>query len=191
MIGGIILKRNKDKKIYEQQQLVFDREQELAKANLEKSKLKESELKKEIQYKSKQLTTHALNMIQKNTLMQEIQGELNQLTQKTKSNDKTSFQKLHLLIKRNLRSEKDWELFKLYFEDVNKTFYEKLTKINPDLTSKDLKLCALLKLNMNIKESASVLNIEPASVKTARYKLRKKLNLKPDENLVEFIRKID
>lgn len=191
MIGGIIQKRKKDRKIYEQQQLVFTKEKELAKANLEKSKLKESELRKEIQYKSKQLTTHALNMIQKNTLMQEIQGELNQLSQKTKSNDRTSFQKLHLLIKRNLRSEKEWELFKLYFEDVNKTFYEKLTKINAELSSKDLKLCALLKLNMNIKESASVLNIEPASVKTARYKLRKKLKLTPEENLVEFIRKID
>ena len=95
-----------------------------------------------------------------------------------------------MLIKKNLRSEKDWDLFRLYFEDVNKQFYADLSEVNPELTANDLKLCALLKLNMNIKESASVMNIEPASVKTARYKVRKKLKLKPEEDLVEVVRRI-
>lgn len=190
VVIGVLQKRKKDKKIFEQKQLVSQKQKALTEAELEKSKLKENELKNEIQYKSKQLTTHALNMMQKNTLMQEILDEI-ELLGKKGADYKNSFNKLKLLIKRNLRSEKDWELFKHYFEDVNKTFYEELAKINNDLTTNDLKLCALLKLNMNIKESASVLNIEPASVKTARYKLRKKLNLKPEEDLVEFIRRVD
>jgi DNA-binding CsgD family transcriptional regulator len=186
----ILLKRKKDKVIHAQEQLVLKKEKDLADVELEKSKLQEEELKKEIQYKSKQLTTHALNMMQKNTLMQEIQEELAELSKKAKTENKAAFSRLKMLIKRNLRSEKDWDLFKLYFEDVNKNFYEDLQKLSADLTSNDLKLCALLKLNMNIKESASVLNIEPASVKTARYKLRKKLGLQPEEDLTEFIRKI-
>jgi tetratricopeptide (TPR) repeat protein len=190
IVIGVLQKRNKDKKIYEQKQLVQQKQKALTEAELEKSKLKENELKNEIQYKSKQLTTHALNMMQKNTLMQEILDEI-ELLGKRGTDNKNSFNKLKLLIKKNLRSENDWELFKLYFEDVNKTFYEELAKINNDLTTNDLKLCALLKLNMNIKESASVLSIEPASVKTARYKLRKKLHLKPEEDLVEFIRRVD
>ena len=95
-----------------------------------------------------------------------------------------------MLIKKNLRSEKDCELFRLHFEDVNKQFYADLSEINSELTANDIKLCALLKLNMNITQSASVMNIEPASVKTARYKLCKKLNLKPEEDLVEFVRRI-
>lgn len=186
----IIQKRKKDKIIYQKEQLVYKKEKALAESELEKSKLQEQELKNEIQYKSKQLTTHALNMMQKNTLMQEIQDELIELGKKAKTENRAAFSRLKMLIKRNLRSEKDWDLFKLYFEDVNKNFYEELQKLSADLTSNDFKICALLKLNMNIKESASVLNIEPASVKTARYKLRKKLNLSPDEELVEFIRKI-
>lgn len=186
----IILKRRKDKIIYAKEQLVLKKEKDLADAELEKSKLQEQELKNEIQYKSKQLTTHALNMMQKNTLMQEIQEELADLSKKAKTENKAAFSRLKMLIKRNLRSEKDWDLFKLYFEDVNKDFYEELNKLSSELTSNDLKLCALLKLNMNIKESASVLNIEPASVKTARYKLRKKFGLQPDDDLIEYIRKI-
>lgn len=187
----ILLKRRKDKIISHQEQVVLKKEKELANAALENSKIQEEELKKEIQYKSKQLTTHALNMMQKNKLMQEIQDELTELSKKAKTDNKAAFSRIKLLIKRNLRSEKDWDLFKLYFEDVNKNFYRELKKLSADLTSNDLKLGALLKLNMNIKESASVLNIEPASVKTARYKLRKKLGLRPDEDLVEVIRSID
>ncbi len=190
LVFGIMQKRKKDRKLYEQKQLMHQKEKALAEAELEKRKLKENELQNEIQYKSKQLTTHALNMMQKNALMQEILDEI-ELLGKKGTDSKSATNKLKMLIKKNLRSENDWELFKLYFEDVNKNFYQELAKINNELTSKDLKLCALLKLNMNIKESASVLNIEPASVKTARYKLRKKLNLKPEEDLVEFISKID
>jgi len=201
VIGGIlflfvfalimfVFKRKKDKQIHQKEQLVLTREKELTHAELEKSYLKEQELKNEIQYKSKQLTTHALNMMQKNTLMQEIQDELVVLSKHASEENKGAFNRLKMLIKKNLRSENDWDLFKLYFEDVNKEFYKDLARINSDLTSNDLKLSALLKLNMNIKECASVMNIEPASVKTARYKLRKKLGLKPDDDLVEVIRNI-
>ncbi len=190
LVFSIIQKRKKDKVISRQEQLVLKKEKELTESELEKSKLQEQELRNEIQYKSKQLTTHALNMMQKNIFMQELQDELIVLNKTASTENKSAFRRLKMLIKKNLRSDKDWGLFKLYFEDVNKNFYDDLTKMAKDLTPNDLKLCALLKLNMNIKESASVLNIEPASVKTARYKLRKKFALQPEDDLVEFIRKI-
>jgi tetratricopeptide (TPR) repeat protein len=190
IVWSIYQKRKKDGIIHQKEQLVLKNKKALADAELEKSKLQEERLKKEIQYKSKQLTTHALNMMQKNTLMQEIQEELVSVSKKANSENKPVLNRIKMLIKKNLRSEKDWDLFKLYFEDVNKNFYDELGKLSPELTSNDIKLCALLKLNMNIKESASVLNIEPASVKTARYKLRKKLGLQPADDLIEFIRKI-
>ncbi len=83
--------------------------------------------------------------------------------------------------------EKDWELFKMYFEEVNKNFYTHLRKISGELTPGDLKLAALVKLNLNIKEAAAVLNISPESLRKARYRLRKKLGLKHGENLSEFL----
>lgn len=43
---------------------------------------------------------------------------------------------------------------------------------------------------MNIKESASVLNISPESVKNVRYRLRKKLDLEPEVDLHEYIQSI-
>ena len=60
-------------------------------------------------------------------------------------------------------------------------------KISPDLGNADLKLCALLKLNLNTKESANILGISQESVKTARYRVRKKLNLAREDNLVSYL----
>jgi len=43
---------------------------------------------------------------------------------------------------------------------------------------------------MSIKEMAGILNISPDSVKTARYRLRKKFQLNTEDNLTEFILKL-
>ncbi|NJO89463.1 MAG: hypothetical protein HC831_11285 [Chloroflexia bacterium] len=56
----------------------------------------------------------------------------------------------------------------------------------PDLTPNELKLCALTKLNLNIKETASLLNISPNSVKVARYRLKKRMGLSQDQSLTTF-----
>ncbi|MEO0332473.1 MAG: hypothetical protein AAF223_12450 [Bacteroidota bacterium] len=44
---------------------------------------------------------------------------------------------------------------------------------------------------MNLKEAASILGISPESVKTARYRLRRKLDLGRDENLIDFMQRFD
>jgi len=182
------LKRKKDRQIQRQKEIVHKKEKELAAVELEKSKLKEEDLQQSILYKSKQLSTHALHMMQKNTMLQEMQSDLKNLSKKASTEDKADFKRINLQINQSLRSHKDWDVFKLYFEDVNKNFYKKLNKINPELTTNDHRLCALIKLNMNSKEMASVLNVAPNSIKSSRYRLKKKLGLEVEADLEEFIR---
>jgi DNA-binding CsgD family transcriptional regulator len=70
---------------------------------------------------------------------------------------------------------------------VHKDFFTNLKKKYPDLSSGELRLSALIRLNLNLKESATLLNIAPDSVKTARHRLRKKLNLPEDSNLTDYL----
>jgi DNA-binding CsgD family transcriptional regulator len=86
-----------------------------------------------------------------------------------------------------LVQDNSWNDFDLYFESINKNFYTRLKQSYPDISTNDLKICALIKLNLSIKEMASILNISPDSVKTARYRLRKKLQLSTEDNLTSFI----
>jgi DNA-binding CsgD family transcriptional regulator len=60
----------------------------------------------------------------------------------------------------------------------------------PNLTAQDLRLCAFLRLNMTNKEIAAITYQSLESLKTARYRLRKKLGLERDENLVAFLIRI-
>ncbi|MBI9037242.1 MAG: tetratricopeptide repeat protein [Bacteroidales bacterium] len=193
-VYALIINRSKRKKeilLFKTEKKLSKKNEDLIKSKLEQSELKEQELNNEIKYKSKQLSTHALHMIQKNTILQEIQNEVKDLSKKANANEKPRYKRISHQINQSLRADNDWDVFRLYFEDVNKNFFSYLKSINSDLTTNDLRLCALVKLNMNSKEMASVLNIAPNSIKSARYRLKKKLDLDIEADLEEFIRKIE
>lgn len=167
---------------------LYEKEQELTKARLEKTLLKEQQLENEIDIKSKQLTTHTLNMIQKNKLLEELQLKVKELKKPDGPLQKKLTQ-LSRFINYSLNVDKDWEEFQLYFERVNQDFYKHLKEEHHDLTPAEMRLAALIKLKMTIKEVSAVLNISPGSVKTARYRLRKKFNLQTTEDLSDYLMK--
>jgi len=179
MIRSILVKRRKEKIIYQQDKKLLEKEKLLMQNNLEKQQLKTNELNKEIDFKTRQLTTHALNMMQKNEMLKELNKSIEQISKNAGTDIKAELRKLKRKVAFSLKTEKDWEVFKLYFEQVNTDFFNELLKLNATLNNHDLRHCALIKLNLNIKETASVLNLSPNSIKSARYRLKKKLNLDP------------
>jgi len=156
------------------------RKQNLLEKNL--LKVEKDNINQDLSYKSKQLASQALMMMQKNKLIESILQNLSEIKPQN-----PELVKLKRKLKKSMHSEDDWELFKHYFEEINKDFFEKLKQINDKITPSERKLAALIKLRFNIKESAFLLNISPDSVKTARYILRKKLGLEKGENIYDFL----
>ena len=70
-------------------------------------------------------------------------------------------------------------------------FFRSLAAVCPELGPKERKLCALIRLNLNIKEAAAILGISPDSVKTARHRLRKKLNMGSEESILDVLMHIE
>lgn len=67
---------------------------------------------------------------------------------------------------------------------------KKLLTDFPKLTQNELRLCAFVKSNLSVKEIAAINGISADSVKTARKRLRKSLNLTgEDVSLLEFLSK--
>ena len=158
---------------------------------LEKELLQAEKEKTEqaLQHKTRELTSQALMILQKNKLLKEILESLS-IIKNTGNDTYKEIADLKRKLKRNMHSEKDWELFRQYFEQTNKNFFRELKQLNSKISSSELKLAALIKLGFSIKETASLLNISEGSVKTARYQLRKKLGLKRHENLFDFLNTI-
>ncbi len=80
------------------------------------------------------------------------------------------------LLERNIMEHLLMEL-----EQSNRQFQARLHAACPSLTAYELRLCTYLKTNLSTKEIATILNITPDSVKKAKHRLRKKLDIKPDE----------
>lgn len=64
-------------------------------------------------------------------------------------------------------------------ESANQYFQLQLKSRYPQLTPYDMRLCTYLKSNLSTKEIATLLNITPDSVKKAKHRLRKKMEMTP------------
>ncbi|TYA74626.1 tetratricopeptide repeat protein [Seonamhaeicola marinus] len=134
-----------------------------------------------LEVKNKELTANALQIIEKEHSVKELLAAL-------KGSDPKKHQELSSKYKKS--NKKLWDDFNLRFAQINNKFYESLLKLHPDLTSTDLKLCALIKLNFDSKEMAEILAISTHGVHTARSRVRKKLNLERQDSLSNYIAKV-
>lgn len=183
----LLRKRKQEALINRQKLLLTQKEDEILKSELEKAKMKKNALHQENLYNHKQLTTFTLHMMQKNLILHDVLEEVKSLEKTDAHKVKNELKNLKIQIINALSSDTDWDNFKYFFEKVNNDFFTRLKEKYPDVSMKDMKLCALIRLNMDIKEAASVLNVDPNSIRIARYRLRKKMNLKPEHSLYEVM----
>ncbi|MFV8370697.1 histidine kinase [Flavobacterium sp. LB2R40] len=139
-------------------------------------------LELELQTKSFEVTGKSLSIAKQSEMIHNIQGILD---------SETDFNKLKSDIKKTIKinalNKHEWETFENNLNQIHNEFIVKLTKKYPNLTSKDIKLCIYLKMNLSSKEIAPMMNISFRGVELQRYRLRKKLNLIQDENLSKFL----
>ena len=150
-------------------------------------KLLATELKDKLEVKNAEMLTQTSFLIQKNELITEVKNIINDFRKMPKSKELTQMiRKIDILLS-TIDSEADWKLFIIAFEEKHTDFFKKLKILYPELTANDLRLCACLRLNLESKEIASLMNLSIRAVENNRYRIRKKLKLKSSQNLNEFI----
>ncbi len=151
-------------------------------------RLRNENLNAELSYRSKELANSTMLIIRKNEFLLKMKEIMKRQKQELGSRypDKY-FREIIRRIDKNVSSVDDWKVFEYHFEKAHEKFLQKLMTKYPRLTQSDLRLCAYLRMNLSSKEIAPLLRISVRGVENHRYKLRKKLKLKPDENLTEFI----
>ena len=135
-------------------------------------------------FKKKELTTHALHLAKKNEVLENVKLKAKNLKSQS---DAKGYQELIKTINFDQQDDKNWENFSRYFEEVHRDFNRKVKSKYPQITSNELRLLALLKMNLTSKEIANILNISPEGVKKARYRLRKKLYITTEDSLQDLV----
>ncbi|PTT01104.1 hypothetical protein DBR11_08180 [Pedobacter sp. HMWF019] len=184
------LKIRDEKLIARKNRDVYNAQRELMEMELRNKQLEEESLKQELELKTKELTSHTLNLIQNNQLLEEVREKLHALVKDDKRDQKKQLQQIVQQITQSFNNDQHWKEFANIFEQVHQSFYDQLKKLSDDLTSNDIRLLALLKMNLASKDIALLLGISQDSLRIARYRLRKKLNIPTGDNLSTFIQTI-
>lgn len=151
--------------------------------------LEKSALQKELEMRNKELTTNVMYLVQKNEYLTEIAEQLKSIKQNLPEEKIPGIDRLINDLKSN-RYDNIWKQFEIRFQDVHQDFYTRLNERFPDLTPNEKKLAAFLRLNMTTKDISAITFQLPDSIKTARSRLRKKLGLSQEANLIAFLESI-
>jgi len=143
-------------------------------------------LVEKLDHTNKELTTYVMYLLKKNEFILTIIEKLKKARLDAKPENKKVMAELISELKSNTDTI-SWEEFEVRFQQVHTDFYSKLSKQFPDLSPNEIRLCAFFKLNMTSKEIAALTYQSLNSIKVARYRLRKKLELDKDENLVSVL----
>jgi len=161
--------------------------QEKIKAEQKVNQLLKQKHQMEMDLINRELATSSIFIAQKNKILGLLKKDVNRLLKKEKTITKNDFAKILKTIDENVKFENDWYRIKAHFEKIHPGFFDRLREKYPQLTPNDHKLCALLRMNLSTKEISQILKITAPSTEISRIRLRKKLDLPKNLNLVQYI----
>ena len=152
----------------------------------------QKQMKADLEHKAQDLAASTMNVIRKNEILLDIDADIAKATEYIAEDRNRSLKilgKIRHDIRENIQHDDVWHKFEKNFDIVYDDYLSRLGKSYPQLTVSDKKMCAYLKMGLSSKEIAPLLNMTVRSVEMTRYRLRKKLELPHDENLMTFLQR--
>lgn len=145
-------------------------------------KEKNIEIEALVSQKDRELANMAMTTHEHNKFLDSLHIELKELANRPSAE---GLNKVAKRIKRQTANEDSWNSFMLHFDSVHPDYFRTLRKVG--LTVNELKIAAYLKIGMGNKEIASLTGVEPVTVKSNIYRLKKKIGLSPEEDLRDYL----
>lgn len=141
-----------------------------------------------IDVKNKELTTTTLSLVTANEILFDIKEQFKKLKVTTKDAERQVIFKVIENLFKSYNPEHGKEEFRLYFEQVQQSFFTKLNEKHPDLSYDDQRICALLILNLSAKEIAMITNKSIRTVEAYIYNIRKSLDIPTKVKTIIYLR---
>lgn len=144
-------------------------------------------LVEEVKDSNQQLLVKTAEVAHKNERLEAISELLAKVNRGTDVEKSKNLRELHRRLESELKTDEEWDDFKIYFDKNNQNYSEELLKHYPNLTAHDIRMSLLMRLKLTTKEIAGMLNITVLGVQKSRYRLKKRLNLEKEEDLYNFL----
>ena len=162
----------------------------LAEHKFENSALKVAQLNSEIKSKERDLSDFAIKLTQDQDWAKALANQLDAIKKASPQEREALLEDLDQAIANKINVDSDTQDFFERLDKLSHAFYSKLINSYPNLSKNEIRLCSLIRLNIESRSIATLQNITLASLNTSRYRLRKKLNLQEDTDLDHFIQNL-
>jgi DNA-binding CsgD family transcriptional regulator len=136
----------------------------------------------------RELGSYVDRLKQQQQLVDQFSREIEQLHEMVGSSSSVTAEKEEALTRlqtTTILTEDDWIGFKELFTRVHPDFFIKLNEKLPTLTQAEIRLLALTKLGLSVREKANLLGVSPQAVRKTRLRLEKKTGLQIHEIIWE------
>ena len=193
MIAFTAVRNQKAKTRHQSQILVLEKEKRQREKQMAEERMKSVEMEaryrqemmnQSLEQKQRELSATTMFVSSRNELIEDL---LNYLNNETDIKSVPAVKTLIIHLRHLLKENNEKENFLVNFEAANPGFMQHLQSLHPDLLPSDLRFLAYVRMNLQTKEIASLLNINPESCRRRKIRLSKKLNLDSSSELYNYI----
>lgn len=149
------------------------------------------QLLSDINQKQKDLSQQSVRIIQKSNSLSELEENLKMMKKKVVNGHTHEVQQMLNTIRLSKVIDKEWDKYDEHFGSSNQSFMKNLGLEFPALTVNDKRLASLVKDGYTNREISELMNIEIKSVRMAKYRLKKKLELAEEVKLQVYLLELD
>lgn len=184
-------KRRKDLQLMEARYRLEASEREVSELKLHQQELELQNVQSALDNSRQESTSFAVFLQSRNELLDKIREMIKEGYRLEGQSLVSHLKKVNAFIGQCQNSDKNNNsTLLLNIEDKNKEFLQRLLTIHPKLTQGERHLATLLRVNLSTKEIAMLTGTTPKTINMNRYRLRKALNLAPEEDLTEYLQSI-
>jgi tetratricopeptide (TPR) repeat protein/DNA-binding CsgD family transcriptional regulator len=151
--------------------------------NQQEKEVVESELKA----KRMELTGKALSLSKSDQIITQLKQDIQAVLARSDNKSCDELRSALRLLKTKDNSKQLWKDFEGQFNELNENFINRLTRRYPSLSPAEIRLCAMLRLQMSTKDIAEMIKRSTRTIEHTRTSIRKKMKLQPNDNLVQHL----
>ncbi|WP_176723283.1 tetratricopeptide repeat protein [Roseivirga misakiensis] len=159
-------------------------ERDLSKERAENT---EKHLAHEIEIKEIKFKAYTEQLIQNKEMIAGFEEKVKKYEERLNKVNETELSGSALLVVGRSGRSLSWDEFRLRFDEVHQGYTQRLVARHPDLTSNELDVSILLKINLSYKDISSVLGVSYQGVKKSIPRLYKKLGFENVDLLRSYL----
>lgn len=162
----------------------------MAENSLTIRELEHSKLQVKYESNRQELTGKAMALMNSERLIKKLQSDFKLYLAQADDECRHKLQPVIRDLNTEDKSKELWHDFENRFNELNDGFISKLTAAHPNLSPTEIRLCAMLRLQMPSKEISRLSQRSLRTIEQTRFKIRKKIGLKSGDNLVNYLLKL-